>query len=268
MVGGHHHRLAHQVNAPCHPLDWFLLDDGDSDDGAGVDFLCGSYQFEGDIGTTLTASLPPLIIVRRGENDTVHLINELITSELAQSGAGQQTALDRLLDVLLVHLLREVFGRNYEHAPKWYLASADPAIGPPLRAMHERPGRAWTITELVALAGLSRAGFARRFADLLGQTPMRYLTAWRMSVARDQLSDPKVTMRQVAKTSVTPTPMRSPSLSNDSTASLPADGVHRSSSNQVRASPRPSTAGRERLHDGAERLPWLTSRSTVVAVHR
>lgn len=74
-------------------------------------------------------------------------------------------------------------------APRWYAAAGDPRLRAALQAMHEDAAHPWTVPELAALSGLSRAAFARAFTDVLGQPPVQYLTGWRMSLARDYLRD-------------------------------------------------------------------------------
>lgn len=200
VSGGRGHRLAHRAGARCRTLEAFALDtEGTAADGARVDFVCGAYRFDGDAGRLLVESLPPLLVVRPGPGDRLRLATDLLSWELADPTAGQQTAVDRLLDVLLVHLLRESFGRECELAPRWYAAADDPRVAAPLRALHERPEHPWTVTELASVAGLSRAAFARAFTDLLGRTPMGYLTDLRMSLARDRLRDPSASLGRVAR---------------------------------------------------------------------
>ncbi len=199
VSGGRGHRLAHRAGARTRTLDRFQHEsEGTPDDGPRADFLCGAYRFEGDAGHVLVDALPPLLVVHPGPGDRLRLSADLLAWELAEPSAGQQTAVDRLLDVVLVQLLRESFGSDCERAPRWYAAASDPRVGEPLAAMHERPGHPWTVTELAGLAGLSRAAFARAFGDRLGQTPMGYLTDLRMSLARDRLRDPAATLSQVA----------------------------------------------------------------------
>lgn len=199
VSGGRGHRLAHRTGARCRTLDRFQLEaEGTPDAGPRADFLCGAYRFEGDAGRVLVDSLPPLLVVRPGPGDRLRLTGDLLAWELADPYSGQQTAVDRLLDVMLVQLLRESFGSDCEHAPRWYAAASDPRVGVPLQALHERPGHPWTVTELAALAGLSRAAFARAFGDRLDQTPMGYLTDLRMSLARDRLRVTATTLSQVA----------------------------------------------------------------------
>jgi AraC-like DNA-binding protein len=105
--------------------------------------------------------------------------------------------LDRLRDVLLVLALRSCFQRS-ANAPRWYRASADPRLSPALSAMHEDAARSWTVPELAAVSGLSRAAFARSFQQALGQAPMQYRTDWRMTLARDHLRAGELTLAQIA----------------------------------------------------------------------
>ncbi|MEV0621829.1 AraC family transcriptional regulator [Nonomuraea sp. NPDC050404] len=99
----------------------------------------------------------------------------------------------------------ETVARPLSHRPEpirpapGYRALADPRIGRALRLMHDRPAHSWTVASLGAEAGMSRATFARRFADLVGQPPLVYLTEWRMTLAADLLRRPGATVASVAR---------------------------------------------------------------------
>jgi AraC-like DNA-binding protein len=64
--------------------------------------------------------------------------------------------------------------------------------------MHENAAHPWTVPELAAISGLSRAAFARVFQEALGQAPIQYLTEWRMTIARDHLRADDLTLPQIA----------------------------------------------------------------------
>jgi AraC-like DNA-binding protein len=123
----------------------------------------------------------------------------MVSRELTTVEPGQQTVLDRLLDVLLVLALRSDFRRSAT-APRWYRAAADPRLHAALQAMHEDAGHPWTVPELAAISGLSRAAFARTFRDALGQAPLQYLTQWRMTLARDHLRAGELSLANIAAT--------------------------------------------------------------------
>jgi AraC-like DNA-binding protein len=198
--GGPDHHLAHEPGAICLSPEQFRAahagDRRSGDEGASV-FLCGAYQFSGDVGRGLIEALPPILPLSASAGDPLHDVVDLLSRELADSAPGQQTVLDRLLDVLLVLAIRGCFQRSAD-PPRWYRASADPYLGPALSAVHTDAAHPWTVPELAALSGLSRAAFARSFQRTLGQAPMQYLTDWRVTLARDHLRAGALTIAQIA----------------------------------------------------------------------
>jgi AraC-like DNA-binding protein len=64
--------------------------------------------------------------------------------------------------------------------------------------MQNNPAHPWTVAKLAAEVGVSRAGLARRFMDLVGEPPMTFLTTWRLALAADLLQEPDATVGAVA----------------------------------------------------------------------
>ena len=198
--GGLDHCVADNPTALCLSPDEFRAqhaDDANSGDPEATVFLCGAYRFAGDVGSQLIEALPSVLHLPHADDDPLHDAIGLLSSELATSSPGQQTVLDRLLDIVLVHALRSSF-RQSPQAPRWYQASADPRLDTALRAIHTDAVHQWTVPELAALSGLSRAAFARAFQHALGQAPMQYLTEWRMTLARDHLRSGDLSLAQIA----------------------------------------------------------------------
>jgi hypothetical protein len=110
---------------------------GNSPDGATVT-LTGTYQMDGEVSGRLRRALPPLLVMRREEWNSPLI--PLLASEVAVDDPGQEAVLDRLLDLLLIAVLRAWFARPEAEAPGWYRAYADPVVGPALRLMHNAPG--------------------------------------------------------------------------------------------------------------------------------
>jgi AraC-like DNA-binding protein len=88
---------------------------------------------------------------------------------------------------------------GHSWASRWALALSDPQIGTALRAIHDGLARPWTVQELGAVAGLSRAAFARRFTELVAQPPMAYLTWWRLTTAARLLTTDDAPLARIAK---------------------------------------------------------------------
>jgi AraC-like DNA-binding protein len=168
---------------------------GNSPDGADV-MLTGTYQFEGEVSQRLLRALPPLIVLDKDEWDCP--VIPLLADEIVKDAPGQEAVLDRLLDLLLIAVLRAWFARPDADTPGWYRASGDPVVGRALRLMHHNPAHPWTVAELAHATGISRAALARRFHDLVGEPPMAFLTNWRIALAADLLLEPGTTIASVA----------------------------------------------------------------------
>ncbi|MEU8551630.1 AraC family transcriptional regulator [Streptomyces roseoverticillatus] len=165
-------------------------------DGSTV-LMAGAYRVPGEVPRRLLRVLPPLLVVP-DEQDCSSMCTYLET-QLAAGLPERQIVVDRLLDWLLVCILREWFDRPEAASPAWYRALGDEVAGPVLRAMHEAPDRPWTLASLAAVAGVSRSTFAKRFHELLGEPPLAYLTEWRMTLAADLLGEPGTTLASVAR---------------------------------------------------------------------
>jgi AraC-like DNA-binding protein len=171
---------------------------GEPGDGLPATFFCGAYRFEGDLCQSLLAALPDVLPMRPAAGSTLRGTLDLLAGEMLRDEPGQQTLLDRLLDVALVQILREHFGARDDAAPGWFRASADERVGAALRALHAEPGRAWTVAALAHEAALSRSAFARQFTELVGLAPLAYLNDWRMALARERLRDTEARLAAIA----------------------------------------------------------------------
>ncbi|HEX6421520.1 MAG TPA: AraC family transcriptional regulator [Acidimicrobiales bacterium] len=165
--------------------------------GGASALLTASYQAHGSVCARVLDGLPRAFVVAAGA--ATEPVAALIDAELARARLGQRAVLDRLLDLLLVSTLRDWLDRPESGAPAWYRALSDPVVGAALRLIHDEPARPWTVAALAREVGASRAAFARRFADLVGEPPMGYLTCWRMCVAADLLRQNDATVGAVAR---------------------------------------------------------------------
>jgi AraC-like DNA-binding protein len=168
---------------------------GNSPVGSTV-MLNGTYELEGEVSRRLLGALPPLIVLSNDSWESPLL--GLLAEEIVKDEPGQEAVLDRLLDLLLIAVLRAWFARPDAQAPGWYRAYSDPVVGKALGLIHNDPAHPWTVAELAAEAGVSRAALARRFNELVGEPPVTFLTDWRLSLAADLLLEPGATIGSVA----------------------------------------------------------------------
>ena len=164
--------------------------------GGSTVILSGTYELEGEVSRRLLGALPPLLVLPTDAWESP--LVGLLADEIVKDDPGQEAVLDRLLDLLLIAVLRAWFARSDADAPGWYRAYSDPVVGRALHLIHNDPARPWTVAELAAEAGVSRAALARRFNELVGEPPMTFLTDWRLSLAADLLLEPGATIGSVA----------------------------------------------------------------------
>jgi AraC-like DNA-binding protein len=179
-----------------HP-DWIGTRTWGNDAGGSTTLLVGTYEGDGEVGGRLLRALPRLLVLPAGQLDSP--LVPLLGAEIGKDEPGQEAVLDRLLDLLLIAVLRAWFARPDAQVPGWYAASADPVVGPALRLLHHEPARPWTVAALAAETGVSRAALARRFTELVGEPPMAFLAGWRLALAADLLRDPQATLAAVAR---------------------------------------------------------------------
>ena len=158
--------------------------------------LVGTYNLDTEVSRRLLGAIPRHLYLRADEWDTA--LVRVLEQEVSRDRPGQEVILDRLLDLLLISAVRAWFDRHTADAPGWYTAETDEAIGSTVRLIHKEPARHWTVAELASEAGLSRAAYARRFGELVGEPPMTYLTNWRLALAADLLREPDATVGSVA----------------------------------------------------------------------
>lgn len=199
--GGRDHFIAHDPSTRCVlPEDFrtqHSCDEAQLNPRAAV-FLCGAYRFAGDIGAGLVNALPPVFPIPSRVDNPIHGVVALLSRELAHLEPGRQTVLDRLLDVLVVLGLRTGLASSAS-APAWFRGASDPRLSRALQAIHSDTGKSWTVEKLAKLSNMSRATFARVFREVLGDTPMKYLADWRMTVARDLLRTRDIPLSEVAE---------------------------------------------------------------------
>ncbi|HUG83944.1 MAG TPA: AraC family transcriptional regulator [Euzebya sp.] len=169
---------------------------GNAADG-GTRLLIGTYDTEGAVSRRLLDRLPPLILHRPTETDRT--LAGMLVTELAKDDAGQAAVLDRLLDLLLITVLRTWLAGSASTAPSWCAALTDPVVGRALNLIHHHPSQPWTVSRRAAEAGVSRAALAGRFTTLVGEPPISYLTRWRLDLAADLLVDPDLTVEAVGR---------------------------------------------------------------------
>ena len=100
-------------------------------------------------------------------------------NEAAYTQAGRRNRDLRLSDVVVIQAIRSWLETSPRRTRDGLKALRDPQIGKALALMHRSPGEDGAWSRLAGLGRLSRSAFAARFAGLVGQAPLKYLTEWR-----------------------------------------------------------------------------------------
>ncbi len=174
-----------------------------TNDGQGepASLLCGYFRCSRDSRHPLLAALPAVIHIRHnGRRDLAWLQTslEFMIHETRAARPGAEAVVDRLVSVLFIQMVR-AYVEQAEAPPGMLAAFTDRAVGAALALMQRSPHENWTLHRLARRVGVSRSTFAERFVQLVGQTPMQYLTLWRMQLARRLLTESHLSMAAIAE---------------------------------------------------------------------
>ncbi|MFT4121435.1 AraC family transcriptional regulator [Bradyrhizobium sp.] len=167
----------------------------------GGDFVLigGRFSFEKERFAQLFAALPAVIHVRGASRqaEVLRWSLEQLAAELAQDSPGSSLMAEHLAHIMLLQVLR-LWLESSEDQRGWLGALADARLSRAIAGMHAEPTRRWTVADLAGLANMSRTTFAVRFREVVGQTPLGYLTNWRMQLAANLLQSTESNVRKIA----------------------------------------------------------------------
>jgi AraC-like DNA-binding protein len=194
LLGGAPHVLRDAPGSRIRPLPELYAETGaqcggvlrHGGDGVRTTLVSFSFGFDGSWLNPALRVLPRLLHVQGdglGSSRWMEAIVQLVAAEMEAGRPGHEIVARRLADVLFVHALRAHLQAAPAEQGGWLRALEDPRLGPALQRMHERPEQRWTVDALARVAGMSRSTFAARFQDVVGDSPLAYLTRWRMHTA-------------------------------------------------------------------------------------
>ena len=197
------HAAPHDVlDAPqsaCRHISEFTLQGGgaqlptlvDGTENPAIDLVCGSFQLGAPAHQVLLGPLPSVFAVKGGPTSGafVSATLALMEQELRSGQVGHGLVSDRLVEVLVVYLLRGWSEQQPESASGWLAGLRDPQLGPLLTDIHAQPSGSWTVQTMARRAGMSRTRFIQRFQEQIGVAPGQWLQQWRFAVGQSALRD-------------------------------------------------------------------------------
>ena len=171
-------------------------------DGEGplTTLIIGNFTFDGESAKWLVELLPEFIAFRmdEGGSSAMQTILHVLSSESKNASMGSAIIVSRLADILFVQAVRAHAAQAGERGAGWFRAIGDGQLILALRAMHGAIEQHWTVSSLAAKAGMSRSAFAARFTHTLDESPLEYLTRWRMYKATQLLRETDMKVAKIA----------------------------------------------------------------------
>lgn len=206
---GRGHTLVSERDGRCDPLfdlDRELISDRyeilrHGGGGERTTMICGAVTFDHPAAKQLVEMLPRVLHVNSWsapEAQWLQSTMQFVSAEAQQLRPGGETIITRLCDVLVIQAMRSWMENAPDANTGWLGALRDEQIGRAIALVHRSPERPWTVAELAEEVGMSRSAFSARFSELVGESPMRYVTRWRMHVALSWLRESEVTLADVA----------------------------------------------------------------------
>ncbi len=164
--------------------------------------VCGYLACDAPLARMLLGGLPPVVRVNvRGSSAGVWLEASVryALGEARSPRPGGAGVLAKLAEVLFIEVLRLHMVEQSAGRTGWLAGVGDRIVGAALKALHRDPARAWTLEDLAREANTSRSVLAERFQQLVGSSPIQYLTQWRMLLAANLLCRSNATLTRIAE---------------------------------------------------------------------
>ncbi|MDB6062911.1 MAG: AraC family transcriptional regulator [Verrucomicrobiaceae bacterium] len=184
--------------SPDYSIDWRNVPPFDLHHGGGgriTELVGGAIDLPADTGAMLINSLPEFIYLNNADAQTrrwLQPLMNLIAEEIQMAAAnapGYAAISKRLAELLFLRIIQVHWVQNPTETSGWLRGLSDARIAKVLQAMHSTPQHSWTLAILAEVAGMSRSALAERFAHLIGEPPIQYLTRWRMHLAALQFTN-------------------------------------------------------------------------------
>ncbi len=170
-----------------------------SDHDDGTTLLCGVFVLEHLNRTPLLKALPDVIHLRTDAAGALARLTAQLSQEVAEFGPGSAYMISRLLELLLGEALRHAVPRLTD-TQNWLGAINDPVVWSALEAIHANPGAPWTVGRIAEVSSISPSRLSARFRTATGESPMSYVTKWRMTTASQLLDTTEMSVEQVGLT--------------------------------------------------------------------
>ncbi|MEK8071362.1 AraC family transcriptional regulator [Rhodococcoides navarretei] len=172
--------------------------------GPAATLVCGAVRLDHPAAHKLVRLLPALVVVDAApgpKQSRMQNVLDMVADEARVLEPGGEAVITRLSDILVIHALRSWIVNTPGAQSGWLGALQDDRIGTALALIHRHPHELWTVAALASRVNMSRSAFSARFTELVGESVMSYLAAWRMQVAYQTLRSEDVVLAELARRS-------------------------------------------------------------------
>ncbi|WP_397452884.1 AraC family transcriptional regulator [Pseudomonas sp. NA-150] len=162
--------------------------------------MSGTFTLHGPMLSSLIAALPAVIHIRSEDGnapDWLQAMTYFMMAETHVSMPGSTLMISRIIDLLVIRTLR-TWADGHVSIGGWVGALADERMSRTLSAIHSDPQKPWTVIGLAQIAGMSRSVFVERFTAMVGESPHRYVSRWRLTLAATLLASGSVRVSEAA----------------------------------------------------------------------
>lgn len=163
--------------------------------------ICGIFLLHDVELNPLYASLPQLMHVSASRPSGFHNLSTVldrIAFEINYKQLGSTYVVERLLELLCLEAIRAHVESEGSAQPGWFSGLNDPVVGKAMSMIHAKPGDNWSVNLLAKNVAVSPSRFAARFSKAIGESPMAYLSKWRMNVAGRLLKETRISIGEIA----------------------------------------------------------------------
>jgi len=164
--------------------------------------IAGAFHFESTAVPWVVSALPAVIHIAKSGGQTGGWLEGLAYFMMMEAQVvhpGSSVMISRLIDVLIIRVIRTWAQTKNASDTGWLGALGDPRISRALKAIHDEPFRKWSVADLANAAGMSRSSFAERFSSLVKEAPLSYQNRWRLTLAHGLLSQANARVGDVAR---------------------------------------------------------------------
>ncbi len=183
--------LQHAFSGPLPTLQW-------GGDGPAAEALCGFFHTSTQLFNPLIDALPDVLVIPHepdAESPVASMLKRAFEDTFAER-PGAAALMERLTELLFLEIAQRHLADGQSSGLIGGLS--DPLVAEALRLIHAEPSRHWTLEMLGEAVGASRSMLSERFTSLVGLSPIRYLSAWRMELAAQRLSETQDPIAEIA----------------------------------------------------------------------